>query len=160
MKIKYNYEMIAGGIFTVVGALLWILIPMQVKTLEKTAINAQTFPRIAIGGLFIFSLLLFIQGLFFGKKKELVISKAGFRSEAFKKEMKTVLYAFILIAYCFLIVPLGYVIASLLLVVSILAFYGTKKWWYYLIPIAMVIIIYFIFGHTLHVSLPVPKLFG
>lgn len=64
MKIKFNAEMIAGGLFTVVSGLFWFLIPSQVKTMETTAINAQTFPRIAIGGLFIFSFILLIQGLF------------------------------------------------------------------------------------------------
>ena len=50
MKIRYNREIISGAIFVVLSAVLWFLIPVQVQTLEKTPINAQTFPRIAIGG--------------------------------------------------------------------------------------------------------------
>ena len=51
MKIRYNREIISGAIFVVLSAVLWFLIPVQVQTLEKTPINAQTFPRIAIGGM-------------------------------------------------------------------------------------------------------------
>lgn len=160
IKFKYNNEIIAGTVFTILGVILWLFIPTQVKTLEKSAINAQTFPKIAIGGLIIFSALLLIQGLIFGEKKVATFSKETFRTEKFRKEMKSILYALILIAYCFLVVPLGYVISSLILVTAILAFYGTKKWWYYAIPVVMIFIIYFVFGYTLHVSLPLPKIFG
>ena len=51
MKIKYNAEIIAGAVFVIAATVLWLLIPSQIQTLEKTAINAQTFPRIAIGGM-------------------------------------------------------------------------------------------------------------
>ena len=44
MKIRYNREIISGAIFVVLSAVLWFLIPVQVQTLEKTPINAQTFP--------------------------------------------------------------------------------------------------------------------
>ena len=53
MKIRYNREIISGAIFVVLSAVLWFLIPVQVQTLEKTPINAQTFPllcRSAAGG--------------------------------------------------------------------------------------------------------------
>ena len=68
--------------------------------------------------------------------------------------MKSVLYALMLIAYCFIVKPLGFLISTELLVVAILLFYGTRKWYYYLIPMAMVLIVYYIFGVLLHVSLP------
>ena len=78
MKIKYNAEIIAGAVFVIAATVLWLLIPSQIQTLEKTAINAQTFPRIAIGGMLIFSAGLLIQGIFFNEKKELVITKESF----------------------------------------------------------------------------------
>ena len=53
MKIKYNYEILAGAIFTIVAAILFLLIPTQIQTIEKSAINAKTIPSIALGGLFI-----------------------------------------------------------------------------------------------------------
>ena len=69
MKIKYNSEIISGTIFAIVGAVLWFLIPLQIKTMEKSAINAQTLPRIAIGGMFIFAIGLLLEGIFAREKR-------------------------------------------------------------------------------------------
>ena len=154
MKIKYNTEMISGTIFAVLGAVLWFLIPTQVQTLEKTIINSQTFPRIAIGGLFLFSVGLLLEGLFAREKKEVYITKESFRSVAFKKELRSILFALFLIAYCFLVGHLGYVVTMVLLVLAVMLFYGARKWYYYAIPLGMVGIVYYVFKVLLRISLP------
>ena len=154
MKIKYNTEMISGAIFAILGAVLWFLIPTQVQTLEKTVINAQTFPRIAIGGLFLFSVGLLLEGLFAREKKEVYITKESFRSVAFKKELRSILFALFLIAYCFLVGHLGYVVTTVLLVLAVMLFYGARKWYYYAIPLGMVGIVYYVFKVLLRISRP------
>ncbi|MFR3786027.1 tripartite tricarboxylate transporter TctB family protein [Agathobaculum desmolans] len=154
MKIKYNAEIIAGAVFVIAATVLWLLIPSQIQTLEKTAINAQTFPRIAIGGMLIFSAGLLIQGIFFNEKKELVITKESFHSDGFKREMRSVIFAVMLLAYCVLVTFLGFIISTAILVVAILLFYGARKWYYYVIPLAMVGIVYYVFGVVLRISLP------
>lgn len=154
MKIKYNTEMISGAIFAILGAVLWFLIPTQVQTLEKTIINAQTFPRIAIGGLSLFSVGLLLEGLFAREKKEVYITKESFRSAAFKKELRSILFALFLIAYCFLVGHLGYVVTTVLLVLAVMLFYGARKWYYYAIPLGMVGIVYYVFKVLLRISLP------
>ena len=154
MKIKYNTEMISGAIFAILGAVLWFLIPTQVQTLEKTVINAQTFPRIAIGGLFLFSVGLLLEGLFAREKKEVYITKESFRSVAFKKELRSILFALFLIAYCFLVGHLGYVVTTVLLVLAVMLFYGARKWYDYAIPLGMVGIVYYVFKVLLRISLP------
>lgn len=154
MKIKYNSEMISGAIFTVVGAVLWLLIPSQIPTMEKTAINAQTLPRIAIGGIFLFSVCLLLEGLFTREKKEVTVTKESFRSVRLRKELRSVIYSLFLVAYCLMIEPLGFLISTVILVLAILIFYGARKWYYYAIPLAMIGIVYYVFGVLLHVSLP------
>lgn len=154
MKIKYNAEIIAGAVFVIAATVLWLLIPSQIQTLEKTAINAQTFPRIAIGGMLIFSAGLLIQGIFFNEKKELVITKESFHSDGFKREIRSVIFAVMLLAYCVLVTFLGFIISTAILVVAILLFYGARKWYYYVIPLAMVGIVYYVFGVVLRISLP------
>lgn len=154
MKIKYNSEIISGAIFSIVGAILWILIPSQIKTMEKTAINAQTLPKIAIGGMFIFAVGLLLEGIFAREKKELVVTRESFRSVGFKKEMRSILYALFLVAYCFMVQPLGFIVSTVILVVAIMLFYGARKWYYYAIPLGMVGIVYYVFRVLLHVSLP------
>lgn len=154
MKIKYNSEIISGAIFSIVGAILWILIPSQIKTMEKTAINAQTLPKIAIGGMFIFAVGLLLEGIFAREKKELVVTRESFRSVGFKKELRSILYALFLVAYCFMVQPLGFIVSTVILVVAIMLFYGARKWYYYAIPLGMVGIVYYVFRVLLHVSLP------
>lgn len=149
--------MISGAVFAVVAAVFWLLVPSQVDTMETTAINAQTFPRIAIGGLFLFSAALFLQGLITAPKKEVVVNREALHSAAFRKEMRSIFYALILIAYTVLLTFLGFLIATVLLVIAILLFYGARKWYYFAVPLVMVAVVYFVFASLLHVSLP--KLF-
>lgn len=154
MKIKYNSEMISGGVFLIAAAVLWLLIPGQIQTMETTSINAQTIPRIAIGGMCLFSLGLLLQGIFSMEKKEVTVTRETFRSPTFLLEMKSVLYAVMLLVYLVLLTFFGFLVATSALVIAILAFYGTRKWYYYAIPLATVFIVYFVFATLLHVSLP------
>jgi hypothetical protein len=100
----------------------------------ETAINAQTLPRIAIGGIFLFAVCLLLEGLFAREKKELVVTRESFRSEGFRKEMRSVLYALFLVAYCFAVEPLGFILSTVILVVAIMIYFGARKWYYYAIP--------------------------
>lgn len=154
MKIKYNTEIISGTVFAVMGAVLWLLIPSQIQTMEKSLVNAQTLPRIAIGGMFLFAVGLLLEGLFAKEKQELVITADSFRSESFKKELRSIFYCLFLVAYCLIIQPLGFVVSTVLLVLAVMIYYGARKWYYYAIPLAMVGIVYYVFRVLLHVSLP------
>ena len=154
MKIRYNTEIISGAVFAVVGAVLWLLIPSQIQTMEKGAVNAQTLPRIAIGGMVLFAVGLLLEVLFAMEKKDLVITAESFRSAAFKKELRSIVYCLFLAAYCLIIQPLGFVASTVLLVLAVMVYYGARKWYYYAIPLAMVGIVYYVFKVLLHVSLP------
>lgn len=71
-----------------------------------------------------------------------------------KKECSSVLFALFLVAYCFLVGLLGFVVSTIILVLAVMIFYGARKWYYYAIPLAMVGIVYYVFRVLLHVSLP------
>lgn len=152
-KIKYNNEILSGALFMIASAILWLLIPQQIQSLEKGMVPASTVPRIAIGGLFICALLLFVQGLRL-PKKTIVLEKDMISSPKFKKELKSVIFALILLAYGLLFNVIGYIVDTALLVVAILLFYRSKKWWFYGIGIATVLLIYLVFSQVLNVNLP------
>ncbi|MBR0596880.1 tripartite tricarboxylate transporter TctB family protein [Sinanaerobacter chloroacetimidivorans] len=154
MKLKYNSEIISGAVFLVAAAVLWLLIPSQINTMETSAINAQTVPKIVIGGMGLFSLGLLLQGIFTLPKKEVVLTRAGLISDCFRKELKSVVYAIILLAYLAALTWMGFLISTVLLTIAILLFYGARKWYYYAIPLAMVGVVYFVFKMLLRVSLP------
>lgn len=152
-KIKYNNEILSGALFMIASAILWLLIPQQIRSLEKGMVTASTVPRIAIGGLFICALLLFVQGLRL-PKKTIVLEKSMISSPKFKKELKSVIFALILLVYGLLFNVIGYIADTALLVVAILLFYRSKKWWFYGIGIATVLLIYLVFSQVLNVNLP------
>lgn len=154
MKLRYNSEIISGTVFLVAAAVLWLLIPSQINTMETSSINAQTVPRIAIGGMGLFSLGLLLQGIFTLPKKEVAITRSALISDSFRKELKSIIYAIIFLAYLLAITWMGFMISTVLLTIAILLFYGARRWYYYAIPLAMVGIVYFIFKMLLRVSLP------
>lgn len=154
MKIKFNSEIIAGLIFSLVAAWLFIRIPTEIVTLETTATNAQTIPKIVLGGLFIFSFLLLIQGLFFLPKKELIFGKELYSSRDFKDSIRSLVYIAIIIVYVFLFKLLGFIASNIYLIFAILIYYGTKKKSYYAIALFVSAIVYLIFTLVLNISLP------
>lgn len=154
MRVKYNSEIISGALFVILASVIWLFIPSQIDTMEKTAVTAQTIPKIVIGGMFVFSMLLLLQGIFMLPKKEVVIQKATFQTEKFKKELKSIIFGLILIVFCVLLNTVGFIIASTALVIAILVFYGARKWYYYLISISTVACVYYIFQVLLSVNLP------
>lgn len=154
MKLKYNSEIMSGSVFLVAAVVLWLLIPSQIDTMETSAINAQTVPKIVIGGMGIFSFCLLLQGIFTAPKKEVVITRTTLSSEHFQKELKSIIYAAIFLAYLVALTWMGFLISTVLLTIAILVFYGARRWYYYAIPLAMVGVVYFIFKMLLRVSLP------
>ncbi|QOX64125.1 tripartite tricarboxylate transporter TctB family protein [Anoxybacterium hadale] len=154
MKLKYNSEIMSGSVFLVAAVVLWLLIPSQIDTMETSAINAQTVPKIVIGGMGIFSFCLLLQGIFTAPKKEVVITRTTLSSEHFQKELKSIIYAAIFLAYLVALTWVGFLISTMLLTIAILVFYGARRWYYYAIPLAMVGVVYFIFKMLLRVSLP------
>ncbi len=153
VTLKYNSEILSGSIFSVLAIVMWILIPEQIQTLEKSSINAQTIPKVAVAGLFIFSLALLIQGLRL-PKKSLVLCKESLASPQFRKESRSFIFAAMLLVYGLLFNLIGYIADTILLVVAILLFYYCRKWWYYAIAIVTVFIVYAVFTYALNVNLP------
>ncbi len=153
MKLKYNSNIISGGIFAIVSLVLYLLVDSQIKTLESSAVNAKSVPNLVLILMFIFSLLLFIKGLT-SPKKEVAINADFFKEENVKKELRQVGFIVLLLVYALLFSFVGFIIATCLLVSIILFFYHCKTWWYYAIANATVIIVYIFFDNVLHVALP------
>lgn len=152
MKIKLNSNMVTGAIFLVLSILLRVLIPTQIKTYETGSLTAATVPTLLIRILLICSAILLAQGLLSRDKKEYCISTALFQKESLKR-MKSAIYIAMLLAYAVLMPYIGFIIASLLLSNGILAYFGTKKWWFYAIASANVFFAYFAF-RAINVTLP------
>ena len=145
MKVKLNSNMITGVLFLIVSVALHILIPSQIRTYETSAVTAATVPTLLIRGMILCSVILLVQGILSKEKTEYTISGAIFTKENLLR-LKPVIYIAMLIAYALLLPHIGFIISSLL-------YFGTRKWWFYAIASANVIVAYFAF-QAMSVTLP------
>ncbi|WP_158735782.1 tripartite tricarboxylate transporter TctB family protein [Alteribacillus sp. YIM 98480] len=152
MKLTMNSNLISGFIFLLLSLLIWLLIPRQIQILEGVPqLNAQTFPKIVTGIMLVLSIVLIIQGLFFTKQES---GAQTTKKEVIRREMNAIIMIVIFLAYAFLFEKIGFIISSIALCITCLAFYKIKNWKYYLITITVVLFVYFIFEQVLQLDLP------
>ena len=113
---------------------------------------ADWFGLLALLCMLVCSVILLVQGILSKEKTEYTISGAIFTRENLLR-LKPVIYIAMLIAYALLLPHIGFIISSLLLSNGILLYFGTRKWWFYAIASANVIVAYFAF-QAMSVTLP------
>ena len=113
---------------------------------------ADWFGLLALLCMLVCSVILLVQGILSKEKTEYTISGAIFTKENLLR-LKPVIYIAMLIAYALLLPHIGFIISSLLLANGILLYFGTRKWWFYAIASANVIVAYFAF-QAMSVTLP------
>lgn len=147
MEIKYESNLVAGIVSLILGVICLILVPLQIaKDYSATyGITSRTVPY-AIGILWIVcGVILLVESLILKKdtEKTLVVGK----------ELKALAYMVILLAYGILF-KRSFLISTILLGVATLAMTGTKKKLFYVIVIAMVVVLYLLFAKVLHIQMP------
>lgn len=147
MEIKYKSNLVAGSVSLILGVICLILVPLQIaKDYSATyGITSRTVPY-AIGILWIVcGVILLVESLILKKdtEKTLVVGK----------ELKALAYMVILLAYGILF-KRSFLISTILLGVATLAMTGTKKKLFYVIVIAMVVVLYLLFAKVLHIQMP------
>ncbi len=147
MEIKYKSNLAAGIVSLILGVICLILVPLQIaKDYSATyGITSRTVPY-AIGILWIVcGVILLVQSIVLKKdtEKTLVVGK----------ELKALAYMVILLVYGILF-KRSFLISTILLGVATLAMTGTKKKLFYVIVIAMVVVLYLLFAKVLHIQMP------
>lgn len=147
MEIKYKSNLVAGIVSLILGVICLILVPLQIaKDYSATyGITSRTVPY-AIGILWIVcGVILLVESLILKKdtEKTLVVGK----------ELKALAYMVILLVYGILF-KRSFLISTILLGVATLAMTGTKKKLFYVIVIAMVVVLYLLFAKVLHIQMP------
>ena len=84
---------------------------------------------------------------------ELDIKKRHSENTDRRKRIKSIAYMGMLLIYSILF-KRSFLISTILLGVATLAMTGTKKKLYYVIVIAMVVVLYLLFAKVLHIQLP------
>lgn len=149
MKRIMNTNFVSGIIFLIVSIGVLVLLPAQIDTMENGPITAQTIPGLLAKVVLVCSIYLIGQGIFDKKNKPIIIT-----SHNIKRELRSTLMVAIYAAYAVLIPLTGFLIASLLLAIGLLAFYKIKIWYYYAIACSIVLLVYFVFEKLLFVKFP------
>ena len=147
MEIKYKSNLVAGIVSIVLGIICIVLVPLQIAEDYSATygITSRTIPC-AIGILWIVcGVILLVQSIVLKKdtEKTLVVGK----------ELKALAYMVMLLVYGILF-KRSFLISTILLGVATLAMTGTKKKLFYVIVIAMVVVLYLLFAKVLHIQMP------
>jgi len=113
-------------------------------------IGPAFFPEILAGGLILFSALLILQALLgksIGEAEKLSIHRKG---------TQRILWALAgMIAYCAVLKPVGFIIATIPFIMFYMFLLGDRKWLSYLwVPAAITLGVYLVFEKVLVLSLP------
>ena len=147
MEIKYKSNLVAGIVSLILGVICLILVPLQIAEDYSATygITSRTVPY-AIGILWIVcGVILLVQSIVLKKdtEKTLVVGK----------ELKALAYMVMLLVYGILF-KRSFLISTILLGVATLAMTGSKKKLFYVIVIAMVVVLYLLFAKVLHIQMP------
>jgi hypothetical protein len=153
MKFKIKTNLWSGIIMGAISLILLILMPNQVRipAYDSGAPSPRIIPGICLIIMLIFSVVLIIESVVLKKEKIVEFD--------WEKEKPAILMIALLCIYVALILYVGFIVASAITFVIILAYCGERKPFIYIFTILAAILIYFLFKEVFTVSLPTGKLF-
>ena len=154
MKIKIRTNLVSGILMALFSGYMLFVMPKQVKVpaYDSGAPSPRIIPGICLVVILICSIVLIIQSLVKKKKKIVVFD--------WEKEKPAIFLIAMLCIYVFLIIKIGFILASVITFVVILYYCGERKPFIYIFTIALAVGIYFLFSKVFHVSLPGCPFFG
>lgn len=148
MKIKIKTNLVTGILMGLLSAYLLYVMPKQVRVpaYDSGAPSPRIIPGVCLVVILFCSVILIIQSLVFKKEKIVEFD--------WQKEKPAILLILLLCVYVFLIIKLGFIIASAVIFTIVLVYSGERKPFIYIFTIALAVGIYFLFSKVFHVSLP------
>ena len=148
MKFKIKTNLVTGIVMGLLSIFLLVVMPKQVRVpaFDSGAPSPRIIPGVCIVIMLVCSVILVIQSLVFKKEKIVEFD--------WQNEKPAILLIALLCIYVFLIIKLGFIIASAITFIIVLFYSGERKPLIYIFTIALAIGIYFLFSKVFHVSLP------
>ena len=148
MKFKIKTTLVTGIVMGLLSIFLLVVMPKQVRVpaFDSGAPSPRIIPGVCIVIMLVCSVILVIQSLVFKKEKIVEFD--------WQNEKPAILLIALLCIYVFLIIKLGFIIASAITFIIVLFYSGERKPFIYIFTIALAIGIYFLFSKVFHVSLP------
>ena len=148
MKFKIKTNLVTGILMGLLSAYLLYVMPKQVRVpaYDSGAPSPRIIPGVCLVVILLCSVILIIESLVFKKEKIVEFD--------WNNEKPAILLIAVLCIYVFLIIKIGFILASAITFVVVLAYCGERKPFIYIFTIALVVGIYFLFSKVFHVSLP------
>ena len=148
MKFKIKTNLVTGIVMGLLSIFLLVVMPKQVRVpaFDSGAPSPRIIPGVCIVIMLVCSVILVIQSLVFKKEKIVEFD--------WQNEKPAILLIALRCIYVFLIIKLGFIIASAITFIIVLFYSGERKPFIYIFTIALAIGIYFLFSKVFHVSLP------
>lgn len=148
MKFKIRTNLVTGILMALFSGYMLYVMPKQVKVpaFDSGAPSPRIIPGICLVVILICSLVLIVESLVFKKEKIVEFD--------WTNEKPAILLIALLCIYVFLIVKIGFILASAITFVVLLFYSGERKPFIYIFTIALAVGIYFLFSQVFHVSLP------
>ena len=148
MKFKIKTNLVTGIVMGLLSIFLLVVMPKQVRVpaFDSGAPSPRIIPGVCIVIMLVCSVILVIQSLVFKKEKIVEFD--------WQNEKPAILLIALLCIYVFLIIKLGFIIASAITFIIVLFYSGERKPFIYIFTIALAIGIYFLLSKVFHVSLP------
>lgn len=148
MKFKIRTNLVTGILMALFSGYMLYVMPKQVKVpaFDSGAPSPRIIPGICLVIILICSFVLIIESLVFKKEKIVEFD--------WNNEKPAILLIALLCVYVFLIIKIGFVLASAITFVVLLFYSGERKPFIYIFTIILAVGIYFLFSKVFHVSLP------
>ncbi len=148
MKVKIKTNLTAGIVMAIFAIVMLLVMPTQVRLpmYDSGAPSPRIIPGICLVGILICSVLLIVQSLVFHKE-------TIYEFDLEKEKHELVLIGLLLLFVAGTL-TLGFVVSGIIIFCAIEFYVGERKPVMYLYTIAAVFIVYFLFQHLFHVSLP------
>ena len=148
MKFKIKTNLVSGIVMGLLSAFLLFVMPQQVRVpaYDSGAPSPRIIPGICLVVILFCSIVLIIQSLVFKKEKIVEFD--------WNKEKPAILLIALLCIYVFLIIKIGFILASAVIFVIVLFYCGERIPFIYIFTIALAVGIYLLFSKVFHVSLP------
>ena len=152
------------GIFSIIlSSIIYIFIPSQVSmepipgTEDLVKITPAAIPYICVTAFIVIGCLLIISSIFLNEETQSQ-HEYSFKADGLVRGLVTLL---IVISYPFLLELLGYLLTTILILLVLNIYFGTRKLWQLALGVLILpIFITYIFGELMYIPLPTGSVFN
>ena len=142
-----------GIFFFILGLVLYIIMPQQVPVKTVGTVGPGAFPQTIAVIMMVCGLCLAVESFYKSKKGKYSEEENTVKID-WAKELRVIFAVVIMIAYVLMMTKIGFLAASLICGVVLMAYLKVRTWWLYPVYGVVVLFIYYVFKYLLYIQLP------